>query len=108
MAIKTVAYATAAFIIGGIAVNAQADTGVPSSYQQGSGCFSFVMNGVQYSIPDAGLNANPPRSGQAAIDGWKLLLVTIPRGTVTIQVGTQQSAQVCPLQGLDVRDVNSP
>jgi hypothetical protein len=108
MAFKTLAYAAAA-VISLTAATAHADSGVPSSYFAGGGCFNFVMGGVQFSKPNAGLGgANDPRGGQATIDQWNNLIIAAPRGTVTLQRLAPVSSDVCPMGGFDYRGVSSP
>jgi hypothetical protein len=107
MTFKTLAYAAAAAIMIS-AAPVLADKGVPSSYFAGGGCFNFVMNGTQYSMPNAGVGGIVPRGGQATIDDWKALIREVPLGTVTFERLDPVSVEVCELNGFGVKGVSSP
>jgi hypothetical protein len=91
-----------------LAVPAMADTGVPSKYFAGGGCFNFIMNGTQYSIPNAGVGGIVPRGGQATLDDWKDLIRTVPLGTVSFERLDPVGSDVCSLNGFGVKGVSSP
>jgi hypothetical protein len=107
---KSIALAVAlsALAIPSLAIPAMADTGVPSYYFAGGGCFNFVMNNTQYSIPNAGVGGIVPRGGQATIDDWKALIRTAPLGTVSFQRLDPVGPDVCSLNGFGVKGVSSP
>jgi hypothetical protein len=107
MTFKTVTYAAAAVIISAAPV--LADSGVPSSYFAGGGCFNFVLGGVQFTKPNAGLGGtNDPRGGQATIDQWNNLIMLVPKGKVTLERLGAVDVQVCPVGGFDYKGVSSP